>query len=279
MDPETLLLFNRATTLQERIRAFSQGIGEGRQTHARDSAAVIRIWKEKLGNKTDALQKRSEWAGFRVEDVEDILCTSPIKEGDLPFWATELASLLEFSRANTDTAHREMRPQRSDRIFPEVFALFEAYAQRTLKEHLANHGLAIDTLLGLEAQNNVFDSLLSRLASVAEGPLYFEFDNSRSAGLRLMAGAYTHADDPPADEAKFGTRYYDEFLQRLLETALYSLFSVYPVLGRLIGTILAQWREATVIWLIRLANDRERLEKINELAPGTLGLVKAAVLD
>lgn len=98
-------------------------------------------------------------------------------------------------------------------------------------------------------------SLLSRLCGVSQNALWERFNKDRrlrtNIGLQLSISTNKDADPPVA--------FYDKFVEHHLSNGLTELLCEYPVLGRVIGTVLVFWTEAADEMLRRIGEDYDDL--------------------
>lgn len=119
------------------------------------------------------------------------------------------------------------------------------------------------------AWEQLAENLLDRLCLVSEPTLWECFNRERGVGVLLLAQLSPH--DDGSDEQK--REYYKKFIQHHQQEGLSSLLSEYPVLGRLLSTVVALWLDSNREMLLRLDSDFENMGSIF-LVPRNSGLSK-----
>ncbi|WP_413358821.1 type 2 lanthipeptide synthetase LanM family protein [Prochlorococcus sp. MIT 1201] len=108
-----------------------------------------------------------------------------------------------------------------------------------------------------EIFDQLADSLLDRLCSLGDQVLWEAFNKERTPGTMLLAhlGATGDGSGPPVRE------HYERFIQSHRRNGLAALLKEFPVLGRLIGTVLSLWFQGSLEMLQRICADRTVLQQ------------------
>ena len=111
--------------------------------------------------------------------------------------------------------------------------------------------------LGEDAWLDLAQALLERLSNTADQALWELFNQRRTPGQMLLAhlGANGDGQGEPVHEA------YDAFIVELLAQGYAPLLSTYPVLGRLLATVIELWFIASEEMLSRVAESRSELQQ------------------
>jgi type 2 lantibiotic biosynthesis protein LanM len=104
------------------------------------------------------------------------------------------------------------------------------------------------------AVDDLCRALLHRLSEVAARPLGHLFSGERT----LTDVALAHIAD--GEDPGWSTAHYEQFCRRQLDAGFRPLLTEFPVVGRLLAAVIANWAEAYSELLARLANDRVAIE-------------------
>ena len=115
--------------------------------------------------------------------------------------------------------------------------------------------LADSARLAEPAAADLRRALLYRLSELGSRPLGHQFCGART----LMDIARAHIADGQAPGT--ATANYERFCRHQLETAFTPLLTGFPVLGRLLATVMENWAAACAELLTRLAGDRAAIEE------------------
>lgn len=121
----------------------------------------------------------------------------------------------------------------------------------------------IDLTLNIEQQAylGLVESLYERLCKVTEQVLWCDFQSGISPGSFLIA----HLSRSAIRNNSIDNDRYRQFIERHRADGLDSLIKTYPVIARLIGTVIHNWIESNVELLSRLASDFNEVAKAFEL--------------
>ena len=138
----------------------------------------------------------------------------------------------------------------SDRCFVDLWWPVRALAVERLRRLLAE--IPGDWISPEPVAGQLADSLLERLCGLTDQVLWQRFSAGRTPGVMLLAhlGAAGDGKGPPVRE------HYEAFIRRHRRDGLGSLLREFPVLARLIGTVVSLWQEGTEELLRRVWADR-----------------------
>ena len=149
--------------------------------------------------------------------------------------------------------------------FEDLWHAVVRFASRRLRDVVSPielQGVGPNAVTALE------NSLLSRICAVTEQPLWEQFSRSRKLGQRLLI--HINVDAPGSSQGNAGTcnTAYLAFINSQLESGLARLLCDYPVLGRLISTLVSLWIETSTELLKRIYHDRSAIETTFDVEPG-----------
>ena len=195
------------------------------------------------GGRGDLFARRLEWDGWSRDCWP---CLAPEPNGELPAWAKTLREAFAVAEAVPP-------PEGALVAFGTVLATFMPYARRVLWSGRPDSRERFTPAATAQVER----ALLSRLSEVASPALHEEFLAFRKPCRQASGGALA------AFSASFMEGRWGEVLER------------YPVLARLIGTVLEQWLVAAGEVLDRLEADASTLAEVT----GVLGRVTDAAPD
>jgi len=208
-------------------------------------------WLHALGEDNPAvLQRRLDWEG--IENGTRRSFDPPFigRECEWPraldILRTALKDCVDRPLEDVDSEHLTF-PQRPfvDLLRPAVDrALYEV--RRELEPRLQFRVMP-------EAWEQLAASLLDRICEVAAPTLYHCFSRERGAGLTFLA--FLGGADRNSQEA------YERFICRHRGDGLDTIFSEFPVLARLLGTVVALWMDGSSEMLLRIDGDRPELSR------------------
>ena len=232
-------------------------------------ARRLERWRRILGDGAAApLETRLAPCGVALERVTRALAPArPRRDQPLPPWSTTVHQIMDAARAlaagpAVDAPFDPGQPVPFEGLLMAVVAVGR---QRL------SAGAAPLQLLAPAAQRDLERWLLKRAALVAVPTLAAELDRARPAGRALLGLVV----GPGARDLPHAA--YDAFVARHLGDGLGALIAEYPVLARLLATVVEQWVAVVVELLERLAADGEALARtFAGAAPAALGPVVAA---
>jgi type 2 lantibiotic biosynthesis protein LanM len=213
----------------------------------------LSVWQHAIApDMPSKLSDRLAWSGYTLEQAAWAM--NP-PDGAIPDQAAWLP-LLEEICAETqrrsawlfDSNHYQDLNYPLQANHPLPFEDLWLPAIAIARRHLLACGVE-DTPLSQTAMADLERSLLERLCTQAVNALYEAFNHGRTAGSQLLA---TILKTP--DSAQSATHYQD-FIRRHAQTGLCDLLQIYPVLGRIISTVVEVWIEGTAELLQRLTAD------------------------
>lgn len=202
----------------------------------------------------DKFKRRLQWDGLDLDGARSLLIPSP-QESE-PDWAEKLQAIMTASRSGIQPDPLPYR-RAACSIDPEKPLPFEDLWLPTIalarQKLLAQLGQLPDWL-SETAYGDLEKSLLQRLVAVSVKTLDAEFSRTRPLGenlLTLLLGAA---------EVNNSTEKYQAFIAKYLADGLLGLFTTYPVLARLVATVVEFWIEMTAEFFHRLTLDLERIQ-------------------
>ena len=217
--------------------------------------ALLAAWQEVVAPEQPAnLDKRLEWSGADRAAAAWALAPPVDATPEHPPWLPLLEDIAEACRAAAafPGAHRRCPSEDDPRIpFVDLWRVVSAFAVQRLHASLLPEVLEdVDPAAVATLEN----SLTSRLASLTAGALWEQFRHRRKAGDTFLA----YIGNPAEQEGPKKTAY-RIFIQGQLESGCARLLEEYPVLGRLISTLVDLWLEASAELLKRVHQDRVQL--------------------
>ena len=131
--------------------------------------------------------------------------------------------------------------------FEHLFAPLADAAEAQLQSSVAT---ALFDNLNEKARASLRLALLQQLSELATPAVYERFVQARNAAT------------PPSDQAKAGTRIYDQFIAAMKAGGWRALFEEKPVLLRLIAVVTRQWIDTTGEFLLRLDADIGAIRRV-----------------
>jgi type 2 lantibiotic biosynthesis protein LanM len=213
----------------------------------------LATWCQAVANGDwETFRKRLAWDGLDLDRARSALGPPPLDPTRLPAWVDSLREALAAAGAPApdlgDPAPRFLDPARP-LPFEAIVLPFVLVARRQVAERAG----AAYALLTDGAHTTLERGLLAALVARAAPTLNLEFSLLRVQQRSFWPAGVAAALGP--DERTL----YDQFAERLRGPGLVALLEEYAVLGRLLGTAMRYWVEATVELLQRLAGDRAAL--------------------
>ncbi|BAY08493.1 type 2 lanthipeptide synthetase LanM family protein [Calothrix sp. NIES-2098] len=210
----------------------------------------------------DTFQKRLQWEGLHLDAVRPILGTVRITDNHpLPEWAQTLQQIMQTATGFM-SASVSFLPTDPDNPLPfeDILLPAIAVARQQLLIRLGSEQLTEDSLplsmLTEAAYQALERTLLQRLVELCTKTLDFEFSQVRPFVQNLLNLLGLETEDSNSKT------HYTQFVERLLQSGLLTLFQKYPVLGRLVATAVNFWVEFTTEFLQRLAEDRAEIQRV-----------------
>ncbi|MBW4511287.1 MAG: type 2 lantipeptide synthetase LanM family protein [Scytonematopsis contorta HA4267-MV1] len=265
---ELAKITSQATFLHERLVNDSQ---ETNVTQFNQEEAQRRIdyWCKVVAKGDWKLfQKRIEWDGWTVERVFQELGTVAVLESPnienqqaLPTWATTLKEIVqtipELKLENISPSPIQLN---NPQPFENVVLPLVVIARHKLLQHLKSVSLSSEELrlklLSESAYLSLEKALLQKLSDISAQALHFEFSRSRAFGRNLL-NLVIKKDPNISTKVQ-----YNDFVQKLLSDGLLGFFQKYPVLGRLVATVIDFWVNTTSEFIVRLNADLPAIQQV-----------------
>ncbi len=269
-----------AATLDERLRALRASGAEPGDAEGADEAIdrLLRWWTQAFSpGDPQALRARLAWDGLDRETLARVRRPAP---GVLVFdeWTAWIdAFLLEAEAAASRPAARALRRQPAQ---PDDEALpFEALLAPA--RAVARNALAARRPRGVDALRPgawraLERQLMKELTTVAAPVLYEAFQRYKTGMGADAARSQTGRVEPGRTGA-----HYDAFVQDMLSSGWCGVLLEYPVLARLIATMVASWVESTGELAARLHADRAAIAEVfnGGRDPGRVADIEPALSD
>lgn len=243
-DEEKREIVGRARTLQERLETDPGGADP--EDFAESTDEYIEEWRERVaGGDPEAFRARLEHEGIDERECRRRIALEKWPGDEpLPDWIEELDGLIGFVAENPSPEidlDVEHEPPFWDLVVPVV-----AYGRQRAE-------FDPSAPLSRSAMADLSRWLVSRVTRLWSRALFIDFKT------------YVAERDPDLvfgdEQAEAGeTRYYDEFVERMSTAErLRSFFLEYAFLGRLIVSIVQQWRDRVEEFQARVAEDLSEL--------------------
>ena len=218
-----------------------------------ESTDWMQAWLQMAApNEPQKFQRRLDWDDCSAESFQTWLCTDPADLESAPAgWDEALARARELIRAEWDAP---LLPYGSNPSLPFVDLWWPLRCRRAAWLREQSFWLAASVEASVADQ--LADALLERLCSLTDQVLWELFCAGRSPGVMLLShlGASGDGSGPPLHE------HYETFIRQHRRDGLTSLLRKFPVLQRLIGTVLVLWSDNCSEMLERINADRPALE-------------------
>lgn len=214
---------------------------------------AVEHWLEVVApDEPHRLQRRLEWDELELPEFECWLQASP-SDVEIP------ASCWQ---AGLDICRKTLQAKWQLPLLPYSPQIQRPFQDIWWPLRLEMEGWLIDEFqLSNKIESSVFsmlsDSLIDRLCHVTESALWSQFRLGRTPGSMLLA----HLGNPDADKNAPSRDLYEDFVKRQRREGLASLLTEFPVLARLIGSVIHLWQTSTMEMLSRIINDRSALEQ------------------
>lgn len=221
-------------------------------------------WRQLVGKGDAALfDKRLLWEGLERAALEAALACStvptPAANSTPPAWTKLIEQVLEL--APSHVTEPLVVPEHVDHPFIELLLPMLGVARAQLAQGLrlplapdgtlpATQTLASTAWWGLEKE------LLKKLAIIASRPLEQLFSLSKPIGAALLNRVLT------GQRTSCGRTHYDRFISDSLSDGLRQLFTTFPVLARLVATLMQHWVESTLAFTTALQADLPELKRL-----------------
>ncbi len=194
-------------------------------------------------------ERRLEWDALKENDFHAELSKEPV------FLAEDAAYFQQALEALKAAWESPLLPVENNfnRPFVDIWWPMRCRSAERLREAFASESKGIED----EVFDQLADALLDRLCSLGDQVLWESFNAERSPGTMLLAhlGATGDGSGPPVRE------HYERFVQTHRRNGLATLLKEFPVLERLIGTVLSLSHQGNMELLQRICADRKVLEQ------------------
>lgn len=207
----------------------------------------ISQWQERVApDEPHKLQRRVSWDGQEINSFQSWLNSEPTAvDAAAVRWQDTLSTACRCLQGGWDLPLLPLKAGKQ-RPFVDLWWPLHGWAITQLKNEFSYS----DTVL-----QQLAESLLDRLCSMAEQLLWEQFSEGRSAGSMLLAHLGSNGDgsgDPVRE-------HYQRFIEHHRQTGLAELLSQFPVFGRLLGCVIGLWLEGSREMLGRISRDRADL--------------------
>lgn len=234
----------RARTLFERLDGPNNVESGGVDTEIDD---VLSQWKS-IYEDEDEFYDRIAQEGLTVEEIETQLKRTKWPKGEaLPQWINNIESLGTYLEEESEASLDCVTDYEQSRPFVDFVSLIVEYAWEQLS--LSEWSQFTDTAI-----HGIKDWLHNRLTIISRRVLFVEFKSFVAAHDAELARA------DPADVEVRSTKYYDAFIERLLEEDFTQFCMEYPVYARLLVQEIEQWKSAVTELSEHLSSDKHLLE-------------------
>jgi type 2 lantibiotic biosynthesis protein LanM len=245
-------------SLHQRLQVAS---GRAATMSGGSSAGVARdleAWRRVVAPDSHGnFDKRLRWDGLSLADATWALDPPASAIPQDPPWWPLLQQLRQAAQAATQPASAadSLAERATTCPFVHVWRPVASWALAQLQQRC--RGLSSRLLVEDGAWLDLGEALLERLCGVADQALWELFNQRRTPGQMLLAhlGVAGDGQGEPVHEA------YDAFVAELLADGYQLLLSDYPVLGRLLATVIELWQQGSEEMLERLAESREELQQ------------------
>lgn len=218
--------------------------------------------------------KRLEWNGWDIKQVRQKFGTKPVFDSRaLPSWANTLTEIIQTIPEITSNKISPS-PIIPENPFPfeDILLPLVIVARRKLFTRWDSLSSSSEDfplkLLNESAYLKLEYALLRRLFNITGSVLNFEFSLSRTWGENLL-NLFIEKANYTSSKIK-----YNAFTQKLLSDGLLGLLQKYPVLGRLIATVIDFWVAETEEFLERLNVDLLKIQQVFGSTESNLGKVR-----
>lgn len=231
------------------------------------------LWVEAVApDELHKFERRLQWDDLTEDDFHAGLNREPVFLHEKAPSAEE--SLHEALEALKNAWDLPLLPVDNNfkRPFIDLWWPIRCHSAEKLREFFASDCVGLTD----ETFDQLADSLLDRLCSSGDQVLWETFNLERTPGTMLLAhlGAARDGSGPPVRE------HYKKFVQSHRRNGLTLLLQEFPVLRRLIGTVLSLWFQGSVEMLQRICADRTALQQCFEIPCGHhLKTVKQGLSD
>jgi len=165
-------------------------------------------------------------------------------EVKLPAWAVELCRIVD-NIENVDHSKRVAKEDQEPLVFESIWAAVASVAEIKVSEQCRSNCFFQENL----RTTHRFD-LTTLLCSVGARVLYADFSGYRSGFVK------------GGSPSPLSTRILNQYIESVFSGRLLEILKEYPVLARIIGTVVLQWQKNTVDFFARLSQDEDELSRM-----------------
>lgn len=213
----------------------------------------IQAWLQMAApHEPQKFKRRLNWDSYSAESFQKWLSSDPGDLGSAPLgWAEALDSAQALLRTEWDMP---LLPYGKDPSLPFVDLWWPI--RGGMAKWLRDQPFFDESSVSSVVTDQLASALLKRLCSITDQVLWELFSTDRTPGVMLLShlGASGDGSGPPLRE------HYESFIRQHRRDGLKTLLSKFPVLKRLIGTVLVLWCDSCREMLQRINADRPALE-------------------
>ena len=269
---ELIEIVERASTIYERIKDNFIVIEP-----EKDAIINFRIeqWCQVVAQGDwEKFERRLAWDELDLSTVRPLLGSVCFKDKQLPNWAETLNECVKNAVVETDEQKNleKINFVAASNLYPfeEIWLSFVKLARQKLRDRSGNNY----ALLTESAHINLEHSLIRWLSYICSPSMGLEFSAFRASRQSTLARFQGKRSGEPSNTL------YQNFILKLLEGDLLAFFREYPVLARLVATIVDLWIDAASEFISRLASDLAEIQQIQpESELGQIVEIKAFLSD
>lgn len=251
--------------IAERARTLDERLEHAREfpvISSRDAEPILQRWADVVaGGERDLLFRRLAWDRLDGTLVRAAIVAPVPEDWPLPSWVMDLRDLLaEASGVDLSAELLGFIIPGSSVPFEDVFAPIVVAARRRLQRTAGDDLRLLDDV----AIASLERYLLERLVRIGAETLQLVFSRDRASSVTGIAGLLARVGLAEPEEA------YRAFVHRMWAGALIDALAEFPVLARLLVTVVKLWVEAGAEFLRRLSADMDEIAVTfgGEASPG-----------
>ena len=204
-------------------------------------------------------EQRLNWDGFDLITIQKFLGEVKLTNNySIPAWADTLEEIIlsafniSYESCLSENVYKENLFLNPD--YPLPFEhLFIPFIHLSKKRLIGSVGIN-HNLLSSDAYTNLERELLTRLTQICGPTLELEFSIFR---LKYNQSSLKNVQNTSALRNQ-----YNDFIKDLLTGSLLLFFRQYPVLAKLVATVIDLWLNASQQFILRLATDWDKIQKM-----------------
>ena len=271
-------LLKEGWSLHERLRyASAKPINWGINNSSSSAKDNLEQWQAVVApDAAENFNSRIAWDNLTTGKLNWALdpddCEIPLN----PSWWDELKNIrnaaLEYSQS--DQKYTQQNHRCREQPFVHAWRPISASALADLQKCCRDFDQRL--IISEHAWLSLSDSLLTRLCNSTEQVMWYLFNENRSPGNILLAHLGKDGDGTgePTNE------YYNQFVRDLLNGGYAELLLDFPVLGRILATIVRLWRQGSEEMLRRILSSLYEIQETFDLAnPNSLDNIQLELSD